>query len=63
MKNQNKAIFSNLELAEQFDSVQLLSEIIPLMKDYFVGDILFDDNQIAYTMPNGQTFLISARSI
>ena len=41
-------------------SCDLLAEIIPLLKDYFIGQITFDGDSITYALLNGQTFTISA---
>ena len=42
---------------------QLLEEIIPLMKDYFEGEIIFTGRAINYIMPNGKAFIITAREV
>lgn len=41
----------------------LLAEIIPLLEDYFVGQITFDGENITYTLLNGQKFTISATEV
>lgn len=38
----------------------LLAVIIPLLEDYFVGQITFDGDSITYALLNGQKFTISA---
>lgn len=38
----------------------LLAEIIPLFKDYFVGQFTIDGDSITYALLNGQKFTISA---
>ena len=61
MKN-NQQNFLELEKNElPIDKEQLLSEILPIMEDYFVGEIRFDGHSIAYKLPNGQKFLITAQ--
>lgn len=40
---------------------ELIGEIFPLIKDYFIGDISFDGQAISYRLPNGQRFRISAQ--
>ena len=42
---------------------ELLEEILPLMKDCFKGEIIFTGRAINYIMPNGQTFIITAREV
>ena len=41
----------------------LLTEILPLLKDYFIGQITFDGENITYTLLNGQKFIISATEV
>ena len=41
----------------------LLAEIIPLLKDYFIGQITFDGDCITYALLNGQKFTISATEV
>ena len=41
----------------------LLAEILPLLKDYFIGQITFDGDSITYTLLNGQKFTISVTNI
>ena len=41
----------------------LLAEILPLLKDYFIGQITFDGDNITYTLLNGQKFAISATEV
>lgn len=41
----------------------LLEEIKPLLKDYFVGEISSADDGITYRLPNGQSFLIKVEEV
>ena len=41
-------------------SEDLLGEIEPLLRDYFVGDILLTERGIEYNLPNGQKFILVA---
>lgn len=41
----------------------LLAEIIPLLKDYFIGQITFDGDSITYALLNGQKFAILATEV
>lgn len=41
----------------------LLAEIKPLFEDYFIGEISFDGQNIAYCLPNGQKFKLSAEEV
>ena len=41
----------------------LLAEIIPLLKDYFIGQITFDGDCITYALLNVQKFTISATEV
>ena len=45
------------------ETQQLLSEIVPLIEDYFYGKVSLDGQRIVYEMPNGQTFFITAKSV
>ena len=45
------------------NSNDLLAEIIPLLKDYFIGQIIFDGDSITYALINGQKFTISATQV
>ena len=42
---------------------QLMQELLPLMQDYFVGDMRLERGGIVYRMPNGQRFLITAQRV
>ena len=37
---------------------QLLEEIMPLFKDYFVGEITLSEKGIEYRLENGQSIII-----
>ncbi len=37
---------------------ELLEEIVPLLRDYFEGDISLTIYGIAYSLPNGQKLLL-----
>jgi len=39
---------------------ELLEEIAPLLSDYFEGDISLTIFGIAYSLPNGQKFILKA---
>lgn len=41
----------------------LLAEIIPLLKDYFVGQFTIDGDCITYALLNGQKFTISVTEV
>lgn len=65
MKHETKHIDDERALAKNEPPIQakdLLQEILPLMQDYFVGDITLEANGILYRLPNGQNFLISAKA-
>ena len=58
-----EALDEEIELAKGEPSVTgkaLLEEILPLMEDYFVGEISLKGNGLVYRMPNGQRFVITA---
>lgn len=51
------------KILEENDSISpcdLLFEILPLLKDYFEGQLSFDGEKIFYILPNGRKFMISA---
>ena len=39
----------------------LLMEVLPLMQEYFIGEIRFEKASIVYRLPNGQNFRITAQ--
>ena len=39
--------------------LQLLQEIEPLLKEYFIGDFEIKDNALNMTFKNGQTFKLN----
>ena len=41
---------------ENITPLQLLQEIQPLLKEYFIGDFEIEDNALNMTFKNGQTF-------
>lgn len=55
-----------IELAKSEPPIKekdLLVEILPLMQEYFVGEIALKGHTISYRLPNGQTFRITAHQI
>ena len=42
---------------------ELLAEIMPLLKDYFKGEVSFDGKTLTYALMNGQKFKISAEEV
>ena len=46
----------------QIKASELLEEIMPLLHDYFVGEIKLCDNGICYSLPNGQKFILNAQA-
>ncbi len=62
----NKGYVAAIEAAKnegQIKVSELIEEIKPVLKDYFVGYITGGHNAIVYRTPNGQTFLISVRQV
>jgi len=58
-----ETIIENLAKDETpIQATQLLSEIYPLLEDYFEGEISFDGQEISYRLPNGQHFRVSAQA-
>ena len=52
------------ELAEREPPIgaeSLLIELLPLMEEFFIGDISINDHTILYRMPNGPQFRIVAQ--
>ena len=59
-----KELDEEFELAKREPPVaanDLLLEILPLMQDYFVGEVTIDRGTILYRLPNGQKFRITAK--
>ena len=55
-----------VELAKREPPIKekdLLVEILPLMQEYFVGEIKLDRQAIVYRLPNGQIFCITAHQV
>ena len=61
MKNEQQILNQIAQNESPIDSKQLLAEILPIIEDYFVGNIKFEGQHIAYEMPNGQIFYITAK--
>lgn len=52
------------ELAKEEPPIEagsLLEELMPFLKEYFIGKLSFDGQAIFYRLPNGQKFRITAR--
>ena len=45
------------------EAESLLCEILPFLKEYFIGEISFDGRAIFYRLPNGQKFKITAQRV
>ncbi len=60
MENENDVDFIAAKNEQEILARELLAEILPLLKDYFVGEIIRNEDEIIYKMLNGQEFLISA---
>ena len=43
-------------------AASLLEEMLPLLYDYFIGEIRRDGGDITYLLPNGQKFIITAKA-
>ncbi len=64
MKNEPQTLTEELVKREPpITANALLEEIKPILDDYFIGEICFQNNGIAYRLPNGQTFCIKAEAI
>ena len=53
-----------MELAREEQPIEgkdLLLEILPLLQEYFVGEITLEERGIVYRLPNGQSFVITAK--
>ena len=64
MKNEKKKFLKN-EIAKNEPPIaasDLLAEIMPLLSDYFIGEIVLGDNGISYSLPNGQKFILSIQA-
>ena len=60
MEHEGKKNTANGEFAvnEIINPLQLLEEIEPLLKEYFIGDFVIEDNSIKMKFENGQTFIL-----
>ncbi len=54
-------IYEQLKNELHFQGEELLKEILPLIKDYFVGEFDFNGRAIVCKFENGQTFLIDIK--
>lgn len=43
------------------EAESLLCELLPLMEEYFIGEISLEGNALLYRLPNGQKFRITAQ--
>ncbi len=59
MENENDVDFIAAKNEQEILARELLAEILPLLKDYFVGEIIRNEDEIIYKMLNGQVFLIA----
>lgn len=48
---------------ETINSLQLLQEIVPLLKEYFIGDFEVENNALNLNFKNGQTFKLKIAEI
>ena len=55
-----KNYLAELKNEKTISGKQLLEELLPLLKDYFVGEICLDGQSIIYLMPNGTKFILTA---
>ncbi len=65
MKNQNENLTED-EYARNEPPVtanEILTDIKPLLENYFNGAITFDGQSITYSLPNGQKFKLSAEEV
>ncbi len=53
----------NAKKEPKITAFSLLEEILPLLKEYFIGEIESGDNCLIYSLPNGQKFRIAAEQI
>jgi len=60
MKNEKKNFEEAAKGEQPITARGLLEEIMPLLDDYFVGEISLSGGSITYILPNGQKFLITA---
>lgn len=54
------------ELAKEEPPIKassLLEELMPFLKEYFIGELSFDGQAILYRLPNGQKFKITAQEV
>ena len=56
--NKNTAPFSDAVEEGRINPLQLLQEIQPLLREYFIGDFEIKDNAISMHFKNGQTFTL-----
>ena len=60
----HETTFDSILKAEAYVSASdLISEINPLIEDYFEGEMRFDGQDVVYKLPNGQAFIFAARAL
>lgn len=65
MKNQTQN-YTDDEIAKNEPPVvacEILTELMPLLKDYFKGEVSFDGKTLTYALMNGQKFKLSAEEV
>jgi hypothetical protein len=62
-KKNERQIRQELFNENKISKLDLLQEIEPLLKDYFIGDISIGKSAITYILQNGQIFNITATEI
>ncbi len=58
-----KEITVNAAHEAPIEASDLIVEIEPLLREYFVGDFLFDKRGVLYRLLNGQSFRIIAQKV
>lgn len=59
MNETKQTVAKNEEIGEN----QLTIELASMLRDCFVGDLKYKNNQIVYSMSNGQTFIITVKAM
>ena len=62
MKNKTMTYSEELKNEPPVSAEDFLAELLPLLFDYFEGEISFTNGGITYFLPNGQKFILTAQA-
>ena len=61
MKNKTTTNSKELKNEQPVSAEDFLAELMPLLADYFEGEISFTNGIVTYFLPNGQKIILTAQ--